>query len=213
MIVAIDGPAGVGKSSISKMIAKECNLYYLNSGNFYRAITLNHLRKNGDFFDKESCIQTALESKIDIVNDVFLLDGEAVENQLHNSGVDMNASYISCIPEVREIVNKRVREIAANMDVICEGRDITTVVFPNAELKFYFDASPQIRAMRRVKQNPNDLDYEQTLASIIKRDENDKNKAVGALKIAQNAIIIDTSYLTIEEVCEKVIRAVKGVKK
>ncbi len=209
MIVAIDGPAGVGKSTIARRVAEAAGLYYLNSGNFYRAITLKHLEKNGDFNDREACIKTAGEAVMDIKDGRFLLDGRQVDDELHNSGVDMNASRISSIPEVREIVNKRIGEISKGMDIIAEGRDMTTVVFPNADFKFYFDASPEVRARRRFDQNPSDLSYEMVLKSLEERDANDRNKPVGALRIAPNAIIVDTSHLTIDEVCEKVLSVVK----
>lgn len=209
MIVAIDGPAGVGKSTIARMVAESAGLYYLNSGNFYRAITLKHLEKNGDFNDREACIKTAEEAVIDIKDGRFMLDGRQVDDELHNSGVDMNASRISSIPEVREIVNKRIGEISKGMDIIAEGRDMTTVVFPNADFKFYFDAAPEVRARRRFDQNPSDMSYEMVLKSLEERDANDRNKPVGALRIAPNAIIVDTSHLTIDEVCEKVLFVVK----
>lgn len=212
MIIAIDGPAGVGKSSIARMIADECGFYYLNSGNFYRAITLKHLQEGRAFSDREACIRTAGEARIDIVGGHFLLDGVDVEAKLHTPDIDMNSSVISCIPEVREIVNRRIREISGNMNIIAEGRDITTVVFPNAEFKFYFDAEPEIRARRRFAQNPGGPSFEEVLSSLNERDENDRNKRVGALKIAPNARIIDTSYLTIKEVCEKVLNAINWQK-
>ncbi|MDD2231866.1 MAG: (d)CMP kinase [Sphaerochaetaceae bacterium] len=214
MIVAIDGPVGVGKSTIARMIAKEAHLYYLNSGNFYRAITLKHLERKGDFSDRASCIKTAQETHIDIKDGVFYVDSIPVtEGELHNARIDMNSSRISAIPEVRSIVDKRIVEIASGMDIIAEGRDMTTVVFPDADFKFYLDASPEIRAKRRFDQKLDGLSYEEVLESLRKRDENDRNKAVGALKIAPNATIIDTSYLTIKEVCEKVLRAVKRQEK
>ncbi|MBO4387903.1 MAG: (d)CMP kinase [Spirochaetales bacterium] len=212
MVIAIDGPAGVGKSTIAKMIAQKGGLYYLNSGNFYRAVTLKHLQTGGDFNDREACIHTAQTADISIVDGHFLLDGQCVDDKLHNSGVDMNASRISCIPEVREAVNRRINAVCKGMDIICEGRDMTTVVFPDAEFKFYFDAEPEVRARRRYLQNPGEGTFEEVLRSIRERDENDRNKPVGALKIAPGAHIIDTSYLTITEVCEKVLSVVKAAK-
>lgn len=211
MIVAIDGPVGVGKSTVAGIVAERAGLYYLNSGNFYRAAALRHLRAGGDFSDSQACVSAVREARFDIKDGVFFLDGRPVsEGELHNSGVDLNSSVLSSIPEVREIVNKRIREIAAGMDIIAEGRDMTTVVFPDADFKFYLDADPAIRARRRHDQALDGLSYDQVLSSLMKRDEIDRNKAVGALKIAPDAIVIDTSRLTIKDVCEKVLEVLKG---
>ena len=205
MIVAIDGPAGCGKSTIAKMVAKKLGYYFLNTGSFYRAVTYAHLKKGLNPKDKESVLQTAKETNISVINSNICIDGIDVEDKLHGPDVDLNASYVSSDPRVREIITSRVREIAADMNIVTEGRDTTTVIFPNAEYKFYFDASAQIRAERRIKQHPAGQTYEEVLRDIILRDENDKNKEVGALKISKDALYIDTSYLTIEQVCEKVV--------
>ena len=118
---------------------------------------------------------------------------------------------MSVNPQVRSIVNERIHDLTKRMDVIAEGRDMTTVVFPTAEHKFFFDALPEIRARRRYEQNPEVMDYDTILKEINERDAIDRNKPVGGLKIAPDAVYIDTSYLTINEVCEKVIKAVKGI--
>ena len=205
MIVAIDGPAGCGKSTIAKMVAKRLGYYFLITGSFYRAVTYAHLKKGLDPKDKESVLHTAKETNISVLNSDICIDGIDVEDKLHGPDVDLNASYVSSDPRVREIITARIREIAANMNIVTEGRDTTTVIFPNAEYKFYFDASAEIRADRRIKQHPEGQTYDEVLRDIILRDENDKNKEVGALKISKDAIYIDTSYLTIEQVCEKVV--------
>lgn len=205
MVIAIDGPAGCGKSTIAKLIAKRLGFYFLNTGSFYRAVTYNHIQKGLDPRDKESVLKTAKETNISVVNGDICIDGKNVENLLHGPDVDLNASYVSSDPRVREIITSLVRSVASNMNIVTEGRDTTTVIFPNAEYKFYFDASPEIRAKRRINQHPEGQTYEEVLRDIIQRDENDRNKEVGALKISKDAIYIDTSYLTIEEVCEKVV--------
>ncbi len=213
MIVAIDGPAGVGKSSIAKMIAKELGLYYLNSGNFYRGVTYRILNLGLDPANVDACIKTAAGSEFDVRKGKFYLDGEYVEDKLHHPSIDLWASKVSSIPRVRELVNERILELTKRLSIVAEGRDMTTVVFPNAEYKFFFDALPEIRARRRYDQNPQLMDYETVLKEINERDAIDRNKPVGGLKIAPDAIYIDTSYLTITQVCEKVIGAVKGIKK
>ncbi len=210
MIVAIDGPAGVGKSSIAKMIAEKLGLYYLNSGNFYRGVTYRMLHKNMDPTDPEQCIKAAAEADFDVRDGHFYLDGENVEDELHTPAIDLWASKISVVPEVRSIVNDNIHELTKRLDIIAEGRDMTTVVFPDAEHKFFFDAKPEVRAQRRYDQNPSAMEYSKVLAEINERDEIDRNKPVGGLKIASDAIYIDTSYLTIKQVCEKVVNAIKG---
>lgn len=210
MIVAIDGPAGVGKSSIARMIADKLNLYYLNSGNFYRGVTYRVLKNGIDPNDKDACIKAAREADFDVKDGRFFLDGENVEDELHTPAIDLWASKISVIPKVREIVNENIHALTKRLDIIAEGRDMTTVVFPDAEHKFFFDAKPEVRAKRRFDQNPSAMEYQRVLAEINERDEIDRNKPVGGLKIAPDAIYIDTSYLTINEVCAKVVNAIKG---
>ena len=212
MIVAIDGPAGVGKSSIARMIADKLGLYYLNSGNFYRGVTYRVLKQKLDPTDKELCIKAADETDFDVRDGHFYLDGEDVEAELHTPAIDLWASKISVIPEVRSIVNRNIHELTKRLSIIAEGRDMTTVVFPDAEHKFFFDAKPEVRAKRRFDQNPDAMPYDKVLSEINERDHIDRNKPVGGLKIAPDAIYIDTSYLTINEVCEKVVNAIKGEK-
>ena len=212
MIVAIDVPAGVGKSSIARMIADKLGLYYLNSGNFYRGVTYRVLKQKLDPTDKELCIKAADEADFDVRDGHFYLDGEDVEAELHTPAIDLWASKISVIPEVRSIVNRNIHELTKKLSIIAEGRDMTTVVFPDAEHKFFFDAKPEVRAKRRFDQNPDAMPYDKVLSEINERDHIDRNKPVGGLKIAPDAIYIDTSYLTINEVCDKVVRAIKGEK-
>ncbi len=212
MIVAIDGPAGVGKSSIAKMIADRLGLYYLNSGNFYRGITYRILNLGLDPSNKEDCIKAAEGASFDVIDGHFYLDNENVEDKLHHPSIDLWASKVSSVPEVRTIVNDRILALTKKLSIVAEGRDMTTVVFPNAEHKFFFDALPEIRARRRYEQNPEVMDYETVLKEINERDAIDRNKPVGGLKIASDATYIDTSYLTINQVCEKVLGAVKGKK-
>ena len=212
MIVAIDGPAGVGKSSIARMVGKKLGLYYLNSGNFYRGVTYRVLNLGLGPNNRDQCIKAADEADFDVRDGHFYLDGEDVEADLHTPAIDLWSSKISVIPEVRSIVNRNIHDLTKRLSIIAEGRDMTTVVFPDAEHKFFFDAKPEVRAQRRFDQNPSAMPYERVLAEINERDHIDRNKPVGGLKIAPDAIYIDTSYLTINEVCDKVVRAIKGEK-
>ncbi len=208
MIVAIDGPAGCGKSTIAKLLAKRLGFYFLNTGSFYRAVTYAHLQKGLDPKDKESVLETAKETVITVEDGNICVNGLNVESRLHTPLVDKYASPVSSDPRLREKVTDEVRKLAGNMNIVTEGRDTTTVIFPNAEYKFYFDASPEIRAKRRLLEQP-ELKYEEVLEGILKRDKNDKEKPVGALKIAENAIYVDTTNLTIDGVCEKVYSAMQ----
>ncbi len=213
MIVAIDGPAGSGKSTVSECAAKKTGFLYLNSGNFYRAIT-HALIENG--FDElksvdprgkdiDRIIEIANGCEIEVRNGKLYLNGMDVEDKLHSDRIDRLVALYSSIPAIRNIVNSKLRKVVSGMDAIIEGRDIGTVVFPNAELKIFIYASLDTRARRRYLQGTSDLTLEEIKASIERRDTIDKNKRYGRLEKAKDAIIIDTSDLTIEQVCEKVV--------
>ena len=205
MVIAIDGPAGTGKSTIASLIAKKLNIPYLNSGSFYRALTLAALENNIDIKNPEVLIEFCKKQQLDYVNSHLILNGVDVESRLHEDQVSANASPVSSVPEVRHIVNARLHEIVKSLSIVCEGRDMTTVVFPDAEYKFYLDASIDVQAERRFKQGVSNMTLEEIKQAIIKRDEMDKNKVEGSLKIAPDAVYIDTSDLTIEKVCEIII--------
>lgn len=207
-VVAIDGPAGVGKSTIAQMVAQKLGFYVLNSGNFYRAITLMVLRSGLDPEDPEVVLHIARETDISITEGKMRVNGRDVEDELHTDEVDRYVARHSAIVELRTMINEQIRSLAdQGLNIVAEGRDMTTVVFPNAQCKFFLDASPQIRAERRYAQQPTkSLDEMRFL--IQERDEIDKNKPVGALKIAPDAVYIDTSYLTIDEVYDRVIRVI-----
>jgi cytidylate kinase len=212
MVVAIDGPAGVGKSTIAKMIAQSCNFYYLNSGSFYRAYTFLHIQEGKDPMDFPSVLETARLHVLAVDGGRICVEGEDIEDKLHTSEVDRFVAKISAYPPLREHVNEQLRRISKDMDVVVEGRDVTTVVFPDADLKCYFDAKPEVRAERRFKQHPDGPDYETVLKEIQERDHIDRTKPVGALQVADGALYIDTSHLTMVQVCEKVLSAIFTLK-
>lgn len=209
MIVAIDGPAGVGKSTIAKLIAERLGLFFLNTGNFYRAVTYMHVLQEKDPYDTVSLIETAEQTIIQIIDGRIHANGQDIDENLHTDEVDAHVARISAVIAIRKIVNEQLRECAGNLDVIAEGRDVTTVVFPHADFKFYFDANVAVRAKRRFEQQDTELSLEEIERSIAARDEIDKTKEFGALRAADDALYIDTSYLTIDEVCEKVVHAIK----
>ncbi len=209
MIVALDGPAGVGKSSIASKIAKEWNFFNLNSGNFYRAVALLSLKTGISVSEEEKIVQLASDCQIEIRDFRFFLNGIDVEEDLHSDAIDKIVAQVSAIVPVRHIINDKIRKLSEKLDIVAEGRDMTTVVFPHAEVKFFIDASPEVRAERRFKQGVSDLSFEEILDGIRKRDVIDRNKKEGSLKISDDAIYLDTSSLTLGQVCEKVSGKIK----
>lgn len=210
MVVAIDGPAGTGKSTVAHRVAEELNLTFLNSGSFYRALTLAAIDAGVSVDDADAVLELAKKQKLDYVDAHLILNGKDVDDQLHQDKVDANVSKVSSIIPLRHLVNDRMREIVKSLNIICEGRDMTTVVFPHAEYKFYLDASIDVQAQRRFDQGCSGLTLEEVKAAIIKRDEMDKNKAEGALKRADDAQYIDTSDLTIDDVCAIIVSKIKS---
>ncbi|MBR7064569.1 MAG: 30S ribosomal protein S1 [Treponema sp.] len=208
MIIAIDGPAGTGNSTIASLLAKKLNMTFLNSGGFYRALTIALLDNN--MIDKTDSEKIAFckNQKLGFKNSHIMLNETDVEHRLHDDKVSSQVASLSAIPEIRHIVNDVMREITKALDIVCEGRDMTTVVFPNAEHKFYLDASLEVQAERRFKQGVSNLSLEEIKDAIKKRDEIDKNKKEGALKIAKDAHYIDTSTLTIEQVCAIILNKI-----
>jgi small subunit ribosomal protein S1 len=211
VVIAIDGPAGSGKSTIARLLAeklrlpgKDGGLTYINSGNLYRAITLGCLRRFLRPEQAEEALACAGAAQIRYLpGGRILLDGEDVTDLLHSDEIDRYAAPFSAIVPLRHLVNDLIREISRGMDVVVEGRDITTVVFPRAEYRFYLDASPESRTKRRLNQGTSRLSQEEILKAIKERDEIDRNKEEGSLKIAAGVEYLDTSLLTIEEVYAK----------
>lgn len=203
MIVALDGPAGVGKSTIAKMVAEKTGYFYLNSGNFYRAVTLAVLQAN--VTEEKDIIEIAEQCVIRIKNGSYYLNGQNVDDDLHNDRIDARVAQVSAIVQVREIITAMLRKVSKDMNIVMEGRDIATVVFPDAEIKMYLDASVETRAKRRYLQGVSSMTKTEIEESIRDRDSIDKNKKIGSLRMAKDAVYLDTSDLTIDEVCERVI--------
>jgi cytidylate kinase len=209
MVVALDGPAGAGKSSVSRRVAERAGFAWLNSGSFYRAVTWAVLETGRDPSDRDSVVRIARAARLSLDGEGgVMVDGQSVEHRLRSDAVDAWAARVSAIPEVRAEVNRRLREIAAGHDVVVDGRDIATVVFPDAEVKIYLDADVATRARRRHAQGTSGMTLEEIERSIAERDRFDRAKPVAPLAVAPGALILDTSHLTIEEVCERVLDAI-----
>lgn len=211
MIIAVDGPAGSGKGTVTKRIEKEIGFLNLDTGATYRCVALETLRKGITLDDTEKIIEIAnnIDIKIEKTEnkEIILLNNEDVSKEIRTKEVTAIVSQISSIIPVREKMVEVQRKLAKGKNVIVEGRDIGTVVFPNADIKIYLDASEEVRAKRRYEENiENGIDttYEEVLENVRMRDYNDMHKKVGALKKAEDAIVIDSTYLTIEEVVEKI---------
>lgn len=211
MIVAVDGPAGSGKGTVTKRIEQELGFLNLDTGATYRCVALEVLRRGISLNDEREIIKVANEIKIEINNkgekDIILLNGEDVSKEIRTNDVTQIVSQVSSIIPVREKMVEVQRNLAKGKNVIVEGRDIGTVVFPNADIKIYLDASEEVRAKRRYeenKQNGIDTTYEEVLENVKMRDYNDMHKKFGALKKADDAILVDSTNLSIDEVVNKI---------
>ena len=216
-IVGIDGPAGSGKGTVTKQVANRLGLINIDTGSTYRCVALETIKQKVPLGDKEKIIEIAKTIKVGIQplpeGDKVFLNGKEVTKDIRSKEVTQIVSQISSINEVRfEMVNLQ-RRLAEGKDVIMEGRDICTYVFPNADVKIYLDASIEERAKRRYKEMQEKnigMTYEEVIENIKKRDENDKAKDIGALKKAEDSIVVDTTSLTIEQVVEKIIEIIKN---
>ena len=219
MVIAIDGPAGSGKSVVSQLVAKRLGFHHLNSGKLYRAITHRVLQAVGVNADSATIIAVAEDAEIQPADGGLSISGQFVPDaELHGDQVDSHVSAVSSVLRVREIVNAMLRSTASQTDIVVEGRDITTVVFPDAEFKVYLDADIESRAARRYAQQAElapeqqRSSYEEIRNAIAQRDEADRTKEHGALVVAPDALYLDTSHLTIEEVCDKVTTTIQSDK-
>lgn len=221
MIIAIDGPSGAGKSTLGKRLAAELGLLYLDTGAMYRAAALAVLRQNVEIENTARSTKIVSEIKIDLSgtpSDLHVyLDGEDVSAQIRTPEVSQAASKISAIPRVRRILVERQKELGARGGgCVLEGRDIGTVVFPNADVKFFLTAEPESRASRRfseLREKHEDATFEQTLSEIIQRDERDATREDSPLRQAEDAIVIDSTRLDTEQVFEELLRIVRDKQK
>lgn len=210
-IVAIDGPAGTGKGTITKLIAQSLGLLNVDTGAIYRCVALEALNRGLNIDEKDKIISLVDEIKIEIKNNngeqTIFLNGEDVTKKIRTPEVTRTVSATSSIKEVRLKVTQIERSFANNNNIIMEGRDIGSYVFPNADVKIYLDATPEERTNRRFLQNKEagiNIPYEELLKQINERDYNDMNKEIGSLVKLSDAIVIDTTDMTIEQVKNEV---------
>lgn len=211
-VIAIDGPSGAGKGTIAKKVASILNYTYIDTGAMYRCVSLKSLRNNISESDEESITNLLKEMNIELSNDgKVYLDNEDVSEEIRTVEVTRRVSKISSIIELRKVMKIKQRELANNNNVVMEGRDITTEVFPNADYKFYLDASVEERAKRRYLQNKEkniSISLEEVKKMIEERDYDDMHRPVGSLTRTEDQIYIDSSNLKIEEVIEKILSIV-----
>lgn len=214
--IAIDGPAGAGKSTIAKAVAKELGLIYLDTGAMYRAVAYAALKNGTDVSDAKGVAALLEGLKMDIRYEdgvqLIFVNGENVTPYLRTPEMSKAASDISALPVVRYKMVEMQREFAATRDVVLDGRDIGTFVLPDANCKFYMTASPEERAKRRFEElrlKGENCSYDDVLNDIIKRDYNDSHREVAPLKQADDAVYLDTTTLTIGQVVAAVEKVVK----
>lgn len=213
LIIAIDGPAASGKSSTAKLLAKKLGYNYIDTGAMYRCITLYVLKNNIDPDDEEAIGNSLKNCKIDVSGDYFFLNDEDVSDAIRSKEVTFHVSKVCSYAKVREEMVRMQRELAKNGGVILDGRDIGTVVFPNADLKIYQTADLEVRALRRYQENNIrniDMTLEEVTQDIKRRDEKDSTRAISPLKKADDAITIDTSkFSSVEKNVEAILALVK----
>lgn len=215
MIIAIDGPSGAGKSTLGRMLARELKLLYIDTGSMYRAVALAVMESSINANDDVAVGSLARRIDIDLEGDPddlrVTLGGRDVTDEIRSDEVTGLSSIVSTIPEVRRAMVARQREMAARGAVL-NGRDIGTVVFPDADVKFFLTAAPDERAQRRFKedqaQDPS-VDFQETLADMTERDRRDSTRADSPLKCADDAIEVDSSGLSIDEVFQRMLAKVK----
>ena len=218
MIIAIDGPSGAGKSTLGKMLAKQMNLLYLDTGAMYRAVGLAVLEAGVMFEDKAKIAALAANSDIKLIGEPeslqVLLNGADVSEKIRTNEVGQAASIVSGVSEVRRILVEHQRALGADSPTgaVLDGRDIGSVVFPQADVKFFLTAKPEARARRRYEEDlakGRAASYEQTFAEIKERDERDVSRADSPLTIPEDAVVIDTSELDLREVFAQMMQIIE----
>ena len=219
LIIAMDGPAGVGKSTIGGLLAKSLGYQFINTGEMYRALTWKALEEGLDLDDHDAVLALAKDLKWEFkpveeggTTLKTYIDGVPVTVQIREERVSVNSSRVAANPGVRKFLSKLQRDLGEEGAIVMEGRDITTNVFPDADAKVYLDAAPEERAARRFKQLKaagQQADKAAILSAILKRDLNDLKREINPLKQAPDALVIDSTHLTMHQVADKILRHVR----
>jgi len=213
IVIAIDGPAGVGKSTVARLVAQHLQYKFINSGLLYRALAWKTLKTKTNTDDEQNLSELARKIKWDFKTNQgtvlkLFIDDVLVYNQVRSEKVSRISSLISKYPKVRSVIMEKLRYLGSKYSIVMEGRDIATVVFPDAKLKIFLDASKTLRAKRRYTQLIRKgfrADYEEILSSIIERDKLDSTREISPLKKSEDSVCIDTSHLTVSEVVNKIL--------
>lgn len=219
LVIAMDGPAGVGKSTVGNLVAKSLGYKFINTGEMYRALTWKALEDGIDLNDNEAVLVLAksLDWAFKPVDEAgttlkTFINGTGVTQQIREERVSINSSLVAGNPGVRRFLSKLQRNLGEGGSIVMEGRDITTNVFPDADVKIYLDASPEERADRRYRQLKAaglEADRDKILAAILKRDLNDLKREINPLKQAPDALVIDSTRMTMHQVADKILRRIK----
>ena len=214
VVVAIDGPAGAGKSTVAQALAGRLNFSYIDTGAMYRALTLKALRENISLENEDALVVLAQKTSIDLQGNSqtglkVMLDDQDVSAEIRSVEVTNSTFYVARAPKVRAVLVTWQRGIGAKKNIVMEGRDIGTVVFPQARYKFYLDADPDVRAQRRIKEleeKGNHVDAQKIRKELKERDYKDFNRSAGPLKKADDAIYIDSTNLSIEQTVDEMLK-------
>ena len=217
MIIAIDGPAGSGKSTVAKIVAEKLNFRYIDTGSMYRSVAWKSLEKNTALGDEDAVADIASKVKIELVpgkdGQLVFVDGKNITDQLKVEEISRGAAIVAAQPMIREIMTTTQRKLGAQGKVVMDGRDIGTVVFPQADKKFFLDADPKERGRRRFielkeKEQVKNTDLPTIIAQIVQRDHEDRSRKIAPLKQAKDAMLIDTTHLSVDQVAEEIIKII-----